>query len=512
MKNKEQLVRVRIAPSPTGFMHIGTLRTALTNYLFARQNQGNFILRLEDTDQTRYVKGATENLIKSLKWAGLNWDEGVFLNEQDKIVEKGEYGPYIQSKRLKIYREYIQKLIKVKKAYPCFCSSERLNEIRKIQQKKGQARMYDRTCLKLSKEEIEEKLKNKEKHVIRLKMPNEGVTGFKDMIRKEVKIENKLIDDQVLIKSDGFPTYHFAVVVDDYLMKISHIFRGEEWLPSTPKHIVLFKYFKEIIDPDLIIPRFGHIPLMLSVNGGKLSKRHGDVSLRDFRKKGYLPEALINFIALIGWNPKTTQEIFSMQELIDQFDVKKINKAGAKFDYKRLDWFGAYYIKQLSINELYKKTKKYFKKANIEEEKAKKIIKIQQERISKLSDILADLDYLFKPTEKLDYDKALLFWKEMNKDEVKENLEKAKRVVNQDIEDENQDSQDGLDLDFNDLDKIQAVLLEAAGDKRGEFLWPLRVALTGEKQSISPFEAVWVLGKEESLKRIDWAIENMASF
>ena len=514
------MIRTRIAPSPTGSMHIGTLRTALTSFLFARKNQGRFLIRLEDTDQTRFVPGATEELIRALKWAGLTWDEGIDFSDepvalganlakkaangiaaaknaiQEKVIEKGNSGPYIQSKRLDIYQKHIQALLDKGQAYHCFCSAERLDTMRKEQMARREAPRYDKKCLHMPKSEVEERLRNKEPHVIRLRVPEEGVTEFNDLVRGKISIENKLVDDQVLIKSDGFPTYHFAVVVDDHLMKITHVLRGEEWISSTPKHILIYKAF------EWELPEFGHLPQLLNLTGKKLSKRDGDVSVTDFIKKGYLPEAIINFIALLGWNPKTNQELFTMQELIDQFDLAKINKAGAKFDYNRLNWFNSHYLKQLSPEELFEKTKPYFieyletkakedaefQGLTVADEKIKKIIEVQKERANTLADFPLNVDYLLK--EKIVIESQMLPWKDQSLEAVKEKLKLAEETLA------------AISQDDWTLENLTEKLLAAAGDDRGSLLWPLRVALTGEKQSPSPFECAWILGKEESLERI----------
>lgn len=491
-RKKEEVevkIRVRIAPSPTGFMHIGTLRTALTNYLFARKHGGRFIVRLEDTDQKRYVQGSTEDLLRSLAWSGMSWDEGIFL-EQGQIVEKGEFGPYVQSDRLSIYRQYALELVDRGLAYYCFCSADRLEKMRKEQQRRKEAPMYDRACLRMPKSEIQDRLRRKEEHVIRMLVPREETTRFKDLVRGSITIENRVLDDQVLIKSDGYPTYHFAVVVDDYLMKISHVLRAEEWLPSTPKHIILYEMF------GWPVPQFGHLPQLLNLNGKKLSKRDGDVAVRDFIAKGYLPEAVINFIALLGWNPKTTQEIFSLKELVEVFDLAKINKAGAKFDYSRLDWFGSQYIKKLSVDDIYKASRNHFDAWHVSREKALRIVGMQRERIAKLSDVTTGVEYLLDSD--ISYDPGLLNWKNMDNAAIIEKLTQAAKVIRD------------LPEDRFELELLQESLLKAAGDQRGEMLWPLRVALTGQKQSPSPFECLWILGKAESLKRIEKALHLIA--
>jgi len=288
---------------------MGGLRTALYEYIFAKQNKGTFVLRLEDTDQTREVEGAIESLLKSLKWAGLTPDEGVFLGYDGKVAEKGNFGPYTQSKRVKIYQKYAQKLLAGSQAYYCFCPPERLEQLKTKQQAAGQPTHYDRACLKLTEDEIQAKLAIGERHVIRFKVPAGQEVKFNDAVKGEIKFSANDLDDQIILKSDGFPTYHLASVVDDYLMKINYVIRGEEWLSSTPKHILLYQAFS------WPVPQFAHLPLLLNPNKSKLSKRQGDVAVEAYRDQGYLPKALINFVALLGWNPGTEQEIFSLAEL-----------------------------------------------------------------------------------------------------------------------------------------------------------------------------------------------------
>ena len=283
-------VRTRFAPSPTGDPHIGNIRSALFAWLFARHKQGEFIIRIEDTDRERSVEGSVDRIKESLEFLGLDYDEG--------LDKGGEYGPYVQSERQDLYKKHAQQLVDEDKAYHCFCSPERLDEMRKEQQKNKQAPKYDRKCLQLSEAEIKEKLAAGEPHVIRFEVP-EGITAFKDVVRGKVSIKNDTLDDQVILKSDGFPTYHLAVIVDDHLMKISHIIRAEEWLPSTPKHILLYQAF------NWDVPEYVHLPMILGSDKKKLSKRHGAVSFLDYRDRGYLPEALVNFMAFLGWNPKS---------------------------------------------------------------------------------------------------------------------------------------------------------------------------------------------------------------
>lgn len=505
--------RVRFAPSPTGYLHIGGLRTALYDFLFARKNKGQMILKIEDTDQKRYVEGAVENLIKSLEWTGIKWDEGVFIKNQEAmsreqkkeserypgIIEAGEYGPYIQSEKLEVYKKYAEELVEKGYAYYCFCEPERLEEMRKEQQAKKQPPIYDQYCLRnITPEEVNKKLKSNCPYTIRLKVPENETIEFEDIIRGKVKFDTNLVDDQVLLKSDGFPTYHLAVVVDDHKMNITHVIRGEEWLSSVPKHLLLYEYF------GWKPPQFAHVPLLLNSDRSKLSKRQGDVAVEDYIKKGYLKEALINFVAFLGWNPGegSTQEIFTLSELIEKFDLSRVHKGGAVFDIQKLDWLNAQWIKKL-VNEnfeyLFDEAKKFYLSKdfikNAPEDKKtdeylKKVLKVESDRLAKLSEVGESNVFFF--ADDINYDKNLLCWKEMADSEIKESLEKSLNILSE--------------ISQWSKENLEKLLLEAAGDKRGNLLWPLRAALTGEQKSPSPFEIAWVLGQEESLKRIKKAL------
>lgn len=463
-------VRVRYAPSPTGDPHIGNIRVALFNWLFARQNDGDFIIRIEDTDSKRKVPGSVERILESLKWLGLNNDEG----------------PYYQSERLDIYKKYVQELIDKDYAYYCFCTSEELEKERERQIKAKLPPMYNRCCRDLDKKEIEKKLKDKMPYVIRLKVPAEGKIKFKDTIKGEIEFDFKSVDDQVLLKSDGYPTYHLASVADDYLMKITHVIRGEEWISSVPKHLLLYKFF------GWTPPKFAHVPLILGPNKEKLSKREGAIPILEYKELGYLPDALINFMALLGWNPDTEQEVFTREELIKKFSLEKIQKTNAVFDIKKLDWINGLYIRNMSLDELTKNAVPYFEKAgfNISDfNYLKKIISAEKERIKKLSEIKELTDFFF--TDDIKYDLKLLFWKKQNEKDVAKNLALAKEKL--------------FLLSENDWNKInlEKVLMDLAKTTGvGELLWPLRVSLTGKKGSPSPFEVAEILGKEKTIKRI----------
>jgi nondiscriminating glutamyl-tRNA synthetase len=500
MKKNNEKKRVRFAPSPTGYLHIGGLRTALYNFLYAKRYGGDFFIRIEDTDQKRIVPGAIEKMLESLEWAGILPEEGVFTDEKGSFAEKGEYGPYIQSKRLEIYQKYAHQLVKQGKAYHCFCTPERLDSLRAVQEQAKLAPAYDKLCLKtLALAEAEEKIKNGEKYVIRFDVPETGETEFEDVIRGKVKFSNKNLDDFVILKSDGFPTYHLAHVVDDHLMETSLVFRGEEWLPSAPKHILMFEAF------GWQAPDYAHLNVILNKNTNKkLSKRDGDVSVEDFKNKGYLPEAVVNFIALLGWNPKIEQEMFTLRELSEQFDEKKLNKAGAIFDIDKLDWMNGNYIRKKEIGELADLCREYIESYvdSLENKPDKtllnagyyqKIVAVEKERLKKLSDIKDNIDFYFSSP---DCPKDLLKWKNMDDFEAGKSLEKSKEILGE-IEEK----------DWN-LENIKEKLLSSANPKnRGELFWPLRVALTGKEKSPSPFEVAWVIGKVESIKRVKMAME-----
>lgn len=492
-------IRVRFAPSPTGFMHVGNFRTALYTYLFAKNNDGTFILRIEDTDRKREVVGALDKIIEIMNWAGFDYQEGVFIKE-GKIIQKGDFGPYIQSERLDIYQQYAQELIDKGCAYYCFCSENDLEKMRQEQISQKKAPMYNRKCLNLTSSEIQEKIKAGMPYVIRQKIDTHGATVYEDIIRGSIEFKNELLDDQILIKSDGYPTYNFANVVDDHLMEISHVFRGEEYVSSTPKYIQLYQNF------GWDVPAVAHLPLLLNADRSKLSKRQGDVSVEDYIKNGYLKEAIVNFVVLLGWNlgDGSTQEIFSLKELENIFDLKRVHKAGAVFDLKKLDWLNAQYIKKLSIDDLYLasldffKVKDFYKEASEDKktpEYLKKILTVEQDRLVKLSQVGEENKFFFVKAENIVVNADDMRWKENSDQETKNNLTKAKEILS-DIKEEQWT-----------LENIEKLLLEVAGDKRGDLLFPLRAALTGEKRSPSPFQVSWVLGKEESLKRVNSAID-----
>jgi len=331
-------IRVRFAPSPTGFLHVGGLRTALYNVLFARKHGGSAVLRIEDTDRSRYVEGAVENLLSTLEWAGLRFDEGP--------EQGGASGPYVQSERSDLYRAHAEQLLAEGKAYRCFCSPDELAASRERQLAEKKDPTYDRRCRMLSEAEISEKRDAGLPFTVRMKVPLAGQLQFRDLVRGDITVHYDVIDDQVLLKSDGYPTYHLANVVDDHHMQISHVIRGEEWLPSTAKHMLLYEFF------GWAPPQFAHLPLLLNQDRSKLSKRQGDVAVEDYREKGYLPEALINFVALLGWNPGDDREMFTLAELEKEFSLERVGKAGAVFDVEKLKWFNGQYLRALPAEDL----------------------------------------------------------------------------------------------------------------------------------------------------------------
>jgi len=473
-------IRLRFAPSPTGFLHIGSLRAALFGYLLAKSWGGEFILRLEDTDQKREVAGALENLIKVLQTVGLEFDEGPHLG--------GQFGPYIQTQRLDIYKKYADELLKDNKVYRCFCSEERLTEMREAQETKKQAPRYDRLCRNLSTDEIAAKINAGKKFVIRQKMPLSGEVVVHDELRGDIKFAAADLDDQVLIKSNGVPTYQFANVIDDHLMEISHVTRAVEWLPSYPKNILLYA------DLGWAPPKFIHMPLILNKEGGgKLSKRRGDVFVEDYLAKGYLPEALINFCVLLGWHPKSNQEIWSLEDLKKQFSLDGMGASPAVFDTEKLDYYNGYYLRQKPLSELSFLCRPYLEAAGrsaVSDTQLETFIGLAQDRLKKLSDIVELTDFLFALPP---YEPQLLSWKTITLEEAQANL----RELGQELE-----KVEERDWTKEYLEKNILTWIKDGNKKNGDYLWPLRVALTGLKNSPGPFEVAAALGRAESLRRL----------
>ncbi len=479
-------IRTRFAPSPTGYLHVGGLRTALYNFLFARKNNGKFILRIEDTDRSRYVEGAIENLINTLKWCELYYDEGPDVG--------GPYGPYIQSQRLEIYQKYAKELVDKGHAYYCFCSPERLEQIRQEQlSRKVPQVKYDKHCLRLTQDEINQKLSDGVPFVIRLNVPENQIVSFVDLIREEVKFDTNNIDDQVLIKSDGYPTYHLANVVDDHLMKISHVIRGEEWLSSTPKHILLYDF------SGWEKPEFAHLPLLLNPDRSKLSKRQGDVAVEDYREKGYLKEALINFVALLGWNAGDDKEFYYLDELIQKFSTDRVNKSGAVFDINKLIWLNGEHIRKKSVDDLLPMLKEELKKSkyshlNFDDNYLKLVIEAMHERIEFVSDIINKSYYFFERPQSYEQKSIEKNWKS---DTPVHLLELADEISNL--------------KDFNKLSLEQALIKVAEKFKinKGKIIHPVRLALSGTSAGPGIFDLMYILGKQEVIERIKLATEKI---
>jgi glutamyl-tRNA synthetase len=488
-------VRTRFAPSPTGYLHVGGLRTALYAFLFARKHGGKFLLRIEDTDQKRFVEGAMENLIDTLHWVGLDYDEGP--------GKDGPHGPYVQSQRNDKYETASRELLEKGQAYQCFCTPEELDEMRKRQESRHEAPMYDRRCLKLSKEEIREKLEAKTPYVIRQLIP-EGMLIIDDHIRGKVRFDSKTIDDQVLVKSDGFPTYHLANVVDDHDMEITHVIRGEEWLPSTPKHIWLYQSF------GWTPPEYAHIPLLLNPDRTKLSKRQGDVSVEEYIKKGYLKEAIINFIAFLGWHPGKgiEKEIYSLEELIEAFSLENVHKSGAIFNLEKLDWFNWQWRRRKFLEEVdcnpSRRTSLLLEQCNSyldagyekNAELLSRALKTTEEKI--LQDPKKVNDYIQFYFEAPSFKPEIVYNEKMKVDAqtVKLVLPEAISALSQLRE-----------SDWSE-ENIKSVLIGVVAKlavKNGQVFWPVRAILTGEQFSPGVFEVVWALGKGETLRRLSFA-------
>ncbi len=474
--------RLRFAPSPTGELHLGGARTALFNFLFAKQNQGELILRIEDTDQTRFQEGAMERFFADLAWLGIEFDESP--------IRGGDFGPYVQSQRSDLYKNYAQQLVESGGAYYCFCTPQRLEKMRENQQKSGQKPGYDRHCRNLDKKEISQNLSEQKNFVIRLKVPEFGELVVDDLVRGKVTFQMSDVDDTVLLKSDGFPTYHLANVVDDHLMEITHVMRAEEWLPSTPKHLILYQNF------NWQAPQFAHLPLLLAPDKKKLSKRlHGEkVWIGTYKKEGYLPEALVNYLALLGWNPGDDREFFTLDQLIQEFDISRINKAGAIFDNEKLDHFQGHYVRKMDLLDFLKKLEPY-KPAGMTDEIFKKSAQIIQTRIIKFADF-AKLTSFF--VEVSDYSGEKLIFKKSTPEKTLQGLKLAISTLT--------NLQNWQAKDISDALAQEA---SEAGLSNGDVFWPVRVALTGEDFSPPPNDCAFVLGKAETLSRLNHALKKL---
>lgn len=500
-------VRVRFAPSPTGGLHLGGVRTVLYNYLFAKKNNGQFILRIEDTDQSRYVPGAEEYIFETLKWCGLEPDEST--------QHGGEYGPYRQSERKDLYRKYAEELVQKGFAYYAFDTPEELDQMRihlrteanPTPQYDHSIRMQMRNSLSLPKEEVEQLLNNNTPHVIRIKMPQGETVSFIDMIRGEVSFDTSIVDDKVLLKADGMPTYHLAVVVDDYLMKVTHAFRGEEWLPSAPVHVLLWRY----LFGEENMPQWAHLPLILGPSG-KLSKRDGTkygfpvfaMNWTDpktgevtegFRERGFLPEAFVNMLAMLGWNDGTAQEIFSINELIEKFSIEKVHKGGAKFDFEKAKWFNHEWIKKLPASSYKNEVKKIFHKKGLhiaDDSYFEKVLELVKDRCTLLSDFWENSYFFFKAPMQYNTAPIHVRWNEDKRNFFKTFIKTLTSIHTWEAS--------VLEASFKQL-------AEQASIKAGELQLPLRIMLVGDKFGPGVFHIAEVLGKEETINRIEAALK-----
>lgn len=491
--------RIRFAPSPTGFIHLGGLRMFFYNYLIAKKYNGTLIIRIEDTDSERFVSGAVENFLQTFSQFGLPHDEGPFLAADGTIKQRGDFGPYIQSQRLPLYAEHAQTLLAQGSAYRCFCSEERLQQLRERQIAEKKAPGYDGHCRDLDPQDAQQRQAAGESCVVRLRVPA-GTTTYHDAVRGQITFDNATIDDQILLKSNGYPTYHLAVVVDDHAMQITHVTRGEEWIPSTPKHVLLYQAFGW--EP----PVFVHFPLILDTQRKKLSKRAMDVSVQSIVAKGYLPAALLNFCALLGWHPQDDREVFSVQELIEVFSVDRLQKAGAIFAMEKLDWMNAQHIRRMSTEEVLtavavflhlQKTTDGYRTANGFAAPSSAWLKATsaiQDRLITLADAEVLLDFFVQ--SELAYTSEMLVPK---KGDAAAALQALQWCATQ--------LQSLTDDDFR-VEVLREYFLkkiEEAGKKRGEVLWPLRVALTGKEQSPDVFAVAAALGKQKTEERITHA-------
>ncbi len=493
MTTASKPARVRFAPSPTGFFHVGGARTALYDYLLARQTGGAFIIRIEDTDQKRYNPEAVTNLLAGLRYLGLDWDEGPEVG--------GDYGPYYQTQRLDIYQKYIRELLGKGHVYRCFCTPERLAQVNEERQKARLGPGYDRHCRNIDPAESARRAEAGEPFVVRLKTPLEGSVTLHDTIKGDITIENKLVQDAVLIKSNGIPTYHFAVVVDDYLMEITHIIRGDEWISSFPIHLHLYNFL------GWKPPIFAHMSVILNPAGkGKMSKRETrtpggkvyPVFLHTFKEMGYLPEAMINYMALVGWSYDDQTEIMSREELIERFSLDRINTSPAAFNYEKLDHFNGLYIRNLAAEDLTDRLMPYLEAAGIkaDRETILKIVPAIQERLTVLSDAAEWVDFFFVD-ELPDYDLNLLVPKKMTLDDVPNILQNAQSILV------------GTDFTHDSLDAALRDEAKALELKAGQMFQPIRIAVCGKKVAPPLFDTLEVLGKETVLKRIDRTLERL---
>jgi glutamyl-tRNA synthetase len=487
MSDSDSGARLRIAPSPTGDPHVGTAYLALFDLAFARLHGGQFILRIEDTDQNRLIEASETQIFDGLRWLGLNWDEGPDIG--------GPYGPYRQSERLAIYREHADDLIETGHAYRCWCSTERLARVRKEMEARKEPPKYDRLCYGKSEEERRALGETSERPVVRMLVPDEGVTGFEDMIRGHIEFENRLIDDQVILKSDGFPTYHLAVVVDDHLMHITHITRGEEWISSTPKHVLLYQWL------GWEMPKLAHFPLLRNENRSKVSKRKNPwATLSWFREQGYLPEALLNFLALMGWSMPDGREIFSLSDFIENVAFDRISPSGPIFDLNKLEWLNGHYIRQMSVGELAERLRPFLEQAGIQavDPPLERVLPLIHERLKRLAEGPELLGFLYQDVA--EYESKLLVPKGLDAATAASLLADAEAIV-----------RDTPSFDHASLEAGLRQLAADRGVKVGPLFMTLRVACTFSNVSPPLFETMEALGRERVLRRLAEARGRLSS-
>lgn len=481
-------VRTRFAPSPTGYMHIGNLRTALFEYLIAKHEGGDFILRIEDTDQGRLVEGATDIIYDTLKTVGLLHDEGPDVG--------GNYGPYIQSERLPMYKKYAEELVELGGAHYCFCSEEEIERQRQEAESLGISFKYDDPCKHISLEEAKARVAAGEPYVIRQTIKNNGETYFDDEVYGRIEVDTDVLDEQILIKSDGFPTYNFANIIDDHRMEISHVVRGNEYLSSTPKYNLIYQAY------GWKIPTYVHVPPVMKDEHHKLSKRNGDASFQDLVAKGYLPQAILNYIALLGWSPETDQEIYSLDELIKAFNISRISKSPAIFDINKLTWMNGVYLRNMSVEEFYELILPYLKDSISSDVDLFSVAKILQPRIDTLSQIKESVDFIDELPE---YDCAMYIHKKMKTTpQIALKALKASKEALASLE------------DWSSEENVHELLLSLPKQlemKNGQVLWPVRTAITGKQFTPGgAIEIAHILGKEETLRRIDKGIEKLEAY
>ncbi|ABP67768.1 glutamyl-tRNA synthetase [Caldicellulosiruptor saccharolyticus DSM 8903] len=477
------MVRVRFAPSPTGQLHIGGARTALFNYLFAKKHNGKFILRIEDTDLERSREEWAKAIMKSLKWLGIEWDEGPDIG--------GEFGPYFQSQRKDIYMEYINKLLEEGKAYYCFCSQEEIEKEREIAKQNKVSYKYSKKCRNISLEEAKRRIKNGEKAAVRIKAPQDGVTVVHDIIRGDVEFSNDQLDDFIILKSDGNPTYNFVCVVDDYFMKISHVIRAEEHLSNTPKQLIIYQAL------NLTPPQFAHVPMILAPDRSKLSKRHGATSVEEFFENGYLKEAIVNYLLLLGWSPGEDRTIIGLDEAIEKFELEKVSKNAAIYDVNKLTWINGHYLKEIHIEDLYERMKYFYSKKGIEIERfdkeyVKSALKLVREKVKTLVEVVDASTYFFDDSYEYDQKGVEKYLTPENLNIVKSLLDELKNLE---------------PFSAPEIESLVRKKAESLNVKAANIIHTIRVCISGRTVTPGLFEMMEVLGKKEVVKRIERTCE-----